>query len=132
MQPTPTLPMPIDSWRRYDLVTKSYQGWYAGRKLTRKLYAEISGVSVQCLKFHDHHPGAKMKPHIIRKLAALQIEVRADRQLSCIDNRAELAAAKLAAKAEADKQRALDRLLDAAMRAGRKPLSRKSKQASIF
>jgi len=120
-----------DRFRFYNLREKKYFG-FAGPRLSRKAFAEISGVSVQALKFHDHHPGEKWKPHILRKLAAAQIAMRANLQQEILDDKATKLAAKLAAKAEADKQRALDRLLDAAMRAGRKPLSRKSKQASIF
>jgi len=133
MQPTtPALPMSLDRFRRFNLQTRSYRGFYAGRRLTRKLFSEISGISVPCLKLHDHDPSVPFKPLTIKKLVKLQLEVGAQFQICMIDRKAEIAAAKLAAKAERERARLLDKMLDAAMRAGRKPLSRKSKQQAIF
>src|ERR1039458_8703857 len=119
MEQPPALPMPIDRFRRYDLKTKSYRGFYAGKKMTRKLFSEVSGISIQCLKAHDHHPELKLRPPTLRKLAKLEIEVSAHLQTDMIDHKAELVAAKLAAKAAAARERARDRALDAAMQIGR-------------
>jgi hypothetical protein len=113
-----------ERFRFYNLREKTYAG-FAGPRLTRKAFAEISGISVQALKAHDHNPSLRLKPITQRRLAAAQILMRAHQQTDMLDT-------KLVAKAEADKRRALDKLLDAAMRAGRKPLSRKSKQQAIF
>jgi hypothetical protein len=131
MQPTPELPMPIDRFRRYDLVTKSYRG-FAGPRLTRKLFSEISGIPIPTLKLHDKNPDVKLKPITQRRLVACQIAMRAHHQCDMLDDKAEIAAARAAAKAEAAKAKALDKLLDAALRTGRKPLPRKSKQQAIF
>lgn len=99
--------------------------------MTRKLFAEVSGISVQCLKLHDHNPGVKLKPLTLRRLAALEIEVSAHRQVCFIDNKAEIAAAKLAAKAAAAREREWDRALDRAL-ARCKPLPKRAKQAGLF
>jgi hypothetical protein len=136
MQPTtPALPMSLERWRVYSPVTKSYSGWYAGKRLTRKLVAELSGVSVQFWKAHDRDPSLRIKPHILRKLAKFQLSVDADKQVDMLDHKAEIAAAraaaKLAAKAEAEKQRALDKLLDRALKGARK-LSGRARQGSVF
>lgn len=125
------LPMELSRFRSYDVRTKRYSGWYAGKKMTRKLFSEISGIHVQTLKSWEKR-GIKPRPVSLKKLRLLQLAVNADKQISFIDDKATKLAAAAAAKAEAAKAKALDRLLDAAMRAGRKPLSRKSKQQAIF
>ena len=131
MQPTPELPMPIDRFRRYDLVAKSYSGWYRGKKMSRKLFAQVSGISVQCLKFHDHNPGARMKPHILARLAKLEREVGAQNQCDMIDRKAEQAAARVTAKAAAARERERDKALDKAL-ARCRPLPKRARQQAIF
>lgn len=131
MQMTPTLPMEMSRFRMYDLSTKSYHGWYRGKRMSRKLFAALSGVSIQCLKFHDFNPGARWKPHILRKLVKFQTEVGAQNQCDMIDRKAELAAAKLAAKAAAAREREQNKALDKALaRCG--PLPKRARQQAIF
>lgn len=116
--------MENERFRFYNLREKTYSG-FAGRRLNRRQFAKISGISVQALKAHDHDPSLRLKPITQRKLAAAQILMRAHQQTELIDT-------KLVAKAEAARAEALDRLLDAAMRAGRKPLSKRARQQSVF
>ena len=89
--------------------------------MSRKAFAEISGISVQALKAHDHDPTLRLKPITQRKLAAAQILMRAHQQTELIDNR-------LVAKAERERERALDKLLSRKYR----PLSKRAKQGGLF
>jgi len=124
--------MSLDRFRRFDLQTRSYRGFYAGRRLTRKLFSEISGISIPCLKLHDHDPSVPFKPLTIKKLRLLQLEVGAQNQICMIDRKAEIAAARAEAKAAAKAEAARDKWLDKMLAQARKPLSRKSKQQAIF
>lgn len=92
--------------------------------MSRKVFSEISGISVQALKAHDHDPSLRLKPITLRRLAAAQISMRAHQQTELIDT-------KLLAKAEAARERALDRQMDRAMRRC-KPLGKRAKQQAIF
>jgi hypothetical protein len=116
-----------ERFRKYLLGEKRYVG-FAGPRLSRKAFSEISKISVPCLKFHDTHPDARLKPITQRRLAAAQILMRANQQQEILDDKATKAAALAAARAEAAKAKALDKLLSRKYR----PLSNRAKQASIF
>jgi len=122
--------MPLKRWRDYDPVTRQRSGWYGRRKMTRKAYAEALGVNVVVVKSWEMR-GCKPSAGSLAKIYALQKLVGADGQQELLDHEAEKAAARAEAKAAADKARALDKRMDAAMRRCR-PLSKKATQRSIF
>jgi len=112
--------------RFYNLREKKYFG-FAGPRLSRKAFAELSGISVQALKAHDHHPELRLKPITQRRLAAAQILMRANLQQDLIDDKADRAAAKAAAARERQQDKALDKAL-----ARCRPLSKRARQQSVF
>ena len=98
--------------------------------MTRKAYAEALGVNVVVVKAWDR--GAKPRAGSLAKIYALQKLVSADGQQEILDDRATRIAEKAAAKLAAEKQRALDAMLDRAMRAARKPMKKSARQHDLF
>lgn len=119
----------LQRFRHYDKREKAYSGWM-GSRLTRAEFSRASGVPVPTLKSWETR-NVKPRPATIAKIEALMVEIRASEQSELLDNRATRAAEKVAAKAAANKQRALDAMLDRAMRRCR-PLSKKAKQRGLF
>ena len=122
--------MENERFRFYHLREKTYAG-FAGPRLTRKAFAEISGISVQALKAHDHDPTLRLKPITQRRLAAAQLLMRANQQQDMLDDKATKLAAAKAAKAAAAREREQDKALDKAL-ARCRPLPKRAKQAGLF
>src|ERR1019366_1882774 len=120
----------LSRWRHYDPKTKLRSGWYGRGKMTRKAYAEALGVNVVVVKAWDR--GAKPRAGSLAKICALQKLVSADHQMEILDHKAEIAAARAEAKLAATRAKALDAMLDAAMKAARRPMKKSAKQSGLF
>ena len=102
-----------------------YIGWLSGRRMTRKAFAEASGVPMVTLK-QIELKGVKPRAKTIAKIEKLMAEVRATEQQEILPpNRA---AEKVAARAERER----DRWLDSILAKARRPMSKKAKQGGLF
>ena len=118
--------MENERFRFYNLREKTYVGW-AGRRLTRKAFSEISKIPIPTLKQIETR-GVRPRPATLARLAACQVAMGANLQAELLGDAAVKSAARAAAKAERERDKWLDKML----RAARRPLSKKAKQGSIF